>query len=310
MVCLLGAALSISAIAESRPLHHKPLHRHGVHHAAGVATTGTPGGSPTTASPISAGPASNALDTAKAPTGPVAASALSPAAARDGVYRPACDPAPTRADAEYCQLAKAAEAQAQSARWALGQFVVAVVGVIAIVLVLWFARRAAQAAAKAAGAAEKAVLDLERPYVFVHGVDGVDAPTEDGHNPRILFNISNNGRLAARIDTISIACGPETNGTLPPLKMQDRHALLQHPVLSADEERRQLVYDLPGETSATRHDGNPGADCDLEDGMIFQVLIEYRGSAGQPHETGQVWKYHKQSRGWSEVADPHHSYMT
>lgn len=233
-----------------------------------------------------------------------------PPPARASAYQPICDPAPTREDAVYCQTAKAAEAQSQSAKWAFADFIVGLVGVVAIVLILWFTRRAAQAAAKAAGVAEKALRDLERPYLFVHGIGRIHTPPEAGYRPRLVYNVTNSGKLAARIDTISIACGPDNNGALPPLKIQDRHCLLQRPILSADEERRSIIHELLGESFVRQQDGNSGVDFDLDDGVVFQILIEYRGSAGQLHETGQLWKYHKSDGEWVEVADPHHTYMT
>lgn len=249
------------------------------------------------------------------PAVPVPAPAPVPApsaAAGASIYKPICDPAPSRDDAEYCEAAKAAEAASQSARWALGQFAVSVLGVIAVVLTLWFTKRAAEAAAKAARVAEKALLDLERPYVFVHGMSGVEALAQDDYRPRIVYNVSNNGKLAARIDTVSIACGPGNNGSLPPLRLQDRHRLLERPILSADEQRSRIFHELLGENFITRDDvnGSSGIAYDVDDGVIFQVLIEYRGPSGQSHETGQVWKYDREAGGWCEVADPHHTYMT
>jgi hypothetical protein len=253
-------------------------------------------------------PAVTLAQTPQVPTPTPAA----PAAARASVYKPVCDPAPSREDAEYCQAAKAAEAASQSARWGLGQFVVGVLGVIAVVLTLWFTKRAAEAAAKAARVAEKALLDLERPYVFVHGMQGVEALAQDEYKPRIVYNVSNNGKLAAKIDSVSIACGPGNNGSFPPLRLQDRHRLLERPILSADEQRSRIFHELLGENFVSRGDLNGSSEVAyaVDDGVIFQVLIEYRGPSGQSHETGQVWKYDSESGGWCELADPHHTYMT
>jgi hypothetical protein len=309
--CAAGVALAIALVvagaADAKLPRHSTLRRHGghpVHHFAPTALAATANGKLTT-NPAAAGPAATpapSQTTLPAPAPP----------ARPSAYEPACDPAPSREDAEYCEAAKAADAASQSAQWALGQFVVGVLGVIAVVLTLWFTKRAAEAAAKAARVAEKALLDLERPYVFVHGMHGVEALPQDEYRPRIVYNVSNNGKLAARIDSVSIACGPGNNGSFPPLRLQDRHRLLERPILSADEQRTRLIHELQGENFITRGDGSePSAVAyDVDDGVVFQVLIEYRGPSGQSHETGQVWKYDKESGGWCEVADPHHTYMT
>ena len=319
----LAIALTVAWTADGRPLRHKTLHRHGVHavrHVAGLAYAATAHGK--LATKTAAARPGISMPVGQTPPA-LAATAVTPAvlapappsttlAPRVGVYKPACDPAPTREDAEYCEQAKAADAAGQSARWALGQFVVGLLGVIAIVLILWFTKRAADAAAKAARVAEKALFDLERPYVFVHGMHGVEALPQDEYRPRIVYDVSNHGKLAAKIDTVSIACGPGKNGSLPPLRMQDRHCLLERPILSVDEQRTRIVHDLSGENFISRSDaGAPSAIAyDVDDGVVFQVLIEYRGPAGQSHETGQVWKYDRESGGWCEIADPHHTYMT
>ena len=304
----LALALAPAGAAHSRalPWWQKPVRHHG--HPTHTA--------------VSAAPAKNKQPSGVAPNAtalpPVALAAQAPLVptpappARASAYKPVCDPAPSREDAEYCQAAKAAEAASQSARWALGQFVVGVLGVIAVVLTLWFTKRAAEAAAKAARVAEKALLDLERPYVFVHGMQGVEALPQDEYKPRIVYNVSNNGKLAARIDTVSIACGPGNNGSFPPLRLQDRHRLLERPILSADEQRSRIFHELLGENFISRGDlnGSSGIAYNVDDGVIFQVLIEYRGPSGQSHETGQVWKYDSEVGGWCELADPHHTYMT
>jgi len=301
----LALAVCVAGTANTRSLlwHPKPLHHHG-HRAAPLAMAAA--SKPQTGVAPSAG-ALPAVTLAQNPPVPTPAPA-----ARASVYKPVCDPPPSREDAEYCQAAKAAEAASQSAQWALGQFVVGVLGVIAVVLTLWFTKRAAEAAAKAARVAEKALLDLERPYVFVHGMQGVEALPQDEYKPRIVYNVSNNGKLAARIDTVSIACGPGNNGSFPPLRLQDRHRLLERPILSADEQRSRIFHELLGENFISRGDlnGSSGIAYNVDDGVIFQVLIEYRGPSGQSHETGQVWKYDSEVGGWCELADPHHTYMT
>ena len=308
----LAIGLVITGAADAKPLRHSPLHwrgGHAIHHFAANALA-APSKAKLTTNPAAAGPAATPAPSQTTLPPPAPPASVLPA--RPRAYEPVCNPAPSREDAEYCEAAKAADAASQSARWAFGQFVVGVFGVIAVVLTLWFTKRAAEAAAKAARVAEKALLDLERPYVFVHGMHGVEALAQDGFRPRIIYNVSNNGKLAARIDSVSIACGPGHNGSFPPLRLQDRHRLLERPILSADEQRTRLIHELQGENFISRGDGSePSAVAyDVDDGVVFQVLIEYRGPSGQSHETGQVWKYDKESGGWCEVADPHHTYMT
>jgi len=85
---------------------------------------------------------------------------------RISVYQPRCQTPQSREDAEFCEERKAANAEDKSAHWAGWQFWVSLVGVVFIVGTLIFTRNAAAAAAKAAGVAEKALTDLETPFMY------------------------------------------------------------------------------------------------------------------------------------------------
>ena len=133
---------------------------------------------------------------AKAPEAqhPTQSQTITPAPPPPGVsvYKASCDAPQTREDAEFCEERKAADAAAQSAYWADWQFWASVAGIVFIVGTLWFTKRAADAALKAADVAERALVDLERPHVFVRftnpgmEVREINRPLSEGGDEVIL----------------------------------------------------------------------------------------------------------------------------
>lgn len=85
-----------------------------------------------------------------------------------GTYKPTCEAAETREDAEFCEERKAADAETKSAHLAVVQAWIAAIGIGFVVVTLWFTKRAADAAAKAARVAERALVDVESAYVYMH----------------------------------------------------------------------------------------------------------------------------------------------
>jgi len=169
-----------------------------------------------------------------------------------------------------------------------------------------------EATHRAAKVAERALVDLERPYIFIWGISGVQALRDDGYKPRIYYNVSNNGKLAARVDDVSIRFGGELNGQFPALAVQGDHELLQEPIFSSDENRKRLFHAVSDSPLVTR--GNPNTHFGevphaLAVGTIFGVVIKYRGPSGEHHETAQCWRSRTSPDGWVEIADSELTYM-
>ena len=170
---------------------------------------------------------------------------------------------------------------------------------------------AAGAAQKSARVAEKALTDFERPYIFIHGVRGVHAYPQDKYRPRISYTVSNNGKLAAKITNVSIRCRPKWRGQMPPLVIQGDHELLQTPILSPDQ-NRNFVHELSGEKFISRVDTSQpgGVIYEMDNGVVFQVVVSYRGPSGAGHETAQALQFRNRApKGWVEIDDPAYTYM-
>ena len=46
----------------------------------------------------------------------------------------------------------------------------------------------------------------------------------------------------------------------------------------------------------------------LKDGLIFQVVVKYRGLFTKGHETAQCWRYVESVPGWTDIDDPDYTY--
>jgi hypothetical protein len=180
------------------------------------------------------------------------------------------------------------------------------------------ADRSAHAAEVAARAAEKsadALLIVERPYIFIWGIIG-SAPSvvfssSEGSVPTttlqdeayFTYAISNRGKLAAVVENISIACGYEYRGMYPPLIIMGDHHLLQVPIVSSEQDIEHIPFRRPWrELDLT----NPAAG--FREGLIFRVVITYRGPFTKGHETSQCWRYIRSLNGFAEVPDEQYTY--
>ena len=82
---------------------------------------------------------------------------------------------------------------------------------------------AAKVSADAAKLSADAIPLMERPYIFIHGILVVSQVQQA---TRINYNISNNGKLVAVVDNVSIRCGMEQDGRFPTLI-----TMVAHPVV-------------------------------------------------------------------------------
>jgi hypothetical protein len=163
-------------------------------------------------------------------------------------------------------------------------------------------RESIAAANRSAAAAERALTDLERPWIFVFGIS---RPIQDGTDFRVDYKVANFGKIPAIIEearaglVFSDASGdPQT-----PLFVSDDHSLTISPVLKPGDERDLSDYFPLSETFDARFQViNAGTDSedlmpvpvvDLEpnQSMFFRVLINYRGPASRGHETSANWLY-------------------
>jgi cell division protein FtsL len=177
------------------------------------------------------------------------------------------------------------------------------------------ARRAANASIRQARIAEAALTQVERPYIFIWGMfshapkatftstTGVGLPVVIQDNAAFVYSVSNRGKLAAVVETVLIACGYENNGRCPPLIIIGDHKFVQMPILSPEKDIENITHNV-----AWRELDRANPSPEFRDGLIFRVVIYYRGPFTKGHETSQCWQWRDRAgiQGW--VEDPRYTY--
>lgn len=171
------------------------------------------------------------------------------------------------------------------------------------------AARAAEDAAKAgmdqAKVAERALTELERPWVFVFGPKYA---TTDGEEFFVEYTVANYGKMPAIIEGASLGFvfDAADGGPQLPLNLDEDHSLVSSPILSAGEERPLREYfpaNPRGEVSFRMiHEGTdeqslirtPSVEIGLGHRLFFRVIIPYRGPISRGHETRANWLYREE----------------
>lgn len=179
------------------------------------------------------------------------------------------------------------------------------------------ADKTARTSAEAAQAAAKAFQITERPYIFIWGLIGTSpsisyAPSGGRASPRIvqdnaafIYSISNRGKLAAVVETVSIACGYEWEGRYPPLIIIGDHRLVQLPVISSEQDVENISFEIPWQQLDRMR---PTPDPVFRDGLIFRVVVAYRGPFTSEHETSQAWRYVRSLNGFAQITNKQYTY--
>lgn len=180
--------------------------------------------------------------------------------------------------------------------------------------------KTARLTAEAAKRSADAFAIAERPYIFIWGVTGtipvtlftvsrvakITAVPPITQNDEILFyyTVSNRGKLTAIIEKVSIGCGHERNGYYPPMIIIGDHIFTAAPLISVGEDIQNLMYRAP-----LQRLNLPRPIPELQDGLIFRVLVAYRGPFTKGHETSQCWRFNSSIGGFAEVTDENYTYI-
>jgi hypothetical protein len=173
------------------------------------------------------------------------------------------------------------------------------------------ARKAADASTTAADAsirqakiAENALVQLERPYVFIFGVRGIKQDPES-QEFYVEYTIANYGKMPAIIEAPHIGFEISDSGSPPmPPRLFDGHSLLTSPILQAGEWRENIREYVPqgmtgpdilariehkGVTEAS--DIVPTFNVPENFDVFFRAFIAYRGPLTAGHQTAALWLY-------------------
>ena len=146
--------------------------------------------------------------------------------------------------------------------------------------------------------AERALTDLERPYIYIFGAKGVEL--ESG-NPNwfLKYSVANYGRTPATIETISTKISV---GALPenPAAIAGWHCLLATPILTPNGVESDIREWFPDGIDAKEYTDEytqrgEAWMPDLKDGesFYFWIKIKYRGPFTWDHETSACWRWER-----------------
>ncbi|WP_316229591.1 hypothetical protein [Bradyrhizobium sp. SZCCHNR1070] len=208
-------------------------------------------------------------------------------------------------------------------RWTFALFA-ATIGLILATAVLgyfgWRQSRDMQdsiaVANRSATAAERALIDLERPWLFVHlSPHLVDrkAPPEFKVPPVAVFQIGNHGRMPATIRACYIALEglPQTEPSAGLLRDEF------HMSIGPQERSEKLPIDCPGGLAEY------GAVVDLitdvvhpipelkqTENLFFYIVIEYVDVRGKLYKSSFCWRFDLGVNYWVEFGGSKYNYLT
>ncbi|MFH1342707.1 MAG: hypothetical protein ABIL01_16130 [Pseudomonadota bacterium] len=162
-------------------------------------------------------------------------------------------------------------------------------------------KTSADAAMKSATVSERALTELERPWVFAFGAAVVQTNMVGGWV--FEYKVANYGKMPAIIEVANIGLVTSDCGEPPlPLMIDDSHNLVVSPILQAGEQRTlrepipgdedgsisfQVLQTASGETLEKVPGFQPPPDFD----SFFRVIIGYRGPTSTGHQTSAMWFY-------------------
>lgn len=158
------------------------------------------------------------------------------------------------------------------------------------------------AANRSAAAAERALTDLERPWLFAFGIKAV--PINQLGEWTVEFTVANFGKMPAIIEHARIGFVISDRAEPPtPLFAEDDHDLVVSPILQAGERRiiKEAFPNVEDGSASFRvlqspsgeivSDPAPGYEAPPGFDAFFRVIINYRGPSTKGHESCVLWLY-------------------
>jgi hypothetical protein len=203
-----------------------------------------------------------------------------------------------------CIEGRAADAAERQATWAAWTVIVGGAGVVGIVITLLYTARAANSAKRGAKVAERALVDLERPYVFAYGISGISHFDGDWEGPIIHYSVGNFGRMPAIVQNAEIIVARSNSGLVAREAAHPCERLPSLFVIGTSGEAgcfslaffdytKHLVAERFGSEIDPRdrlRDTPTGYHLALgQPDIIIRIIITYRGPFTVGHETSSCW---------------------
>lgn len=136
--------------------------------------------------------------------------------------------------------------------------------------------------------ATKALLAVQRPYIFVIAVVNHESTILDSY---VNYTIINYGGVPAIVEHLYVGIQESTRAEPdnPPIRIDHAHEMAKDPIL-IPQVRRELREEYPLGLSNSERE------------RFFQVRIEYRGIFTQSHVTVATWRFDR----FSESFVPFH----
>jgi hypothetical protein len=177
---------------------------------------------------------------------------------------------------------------------------------------------AARAAEKSAAVSERALTDLERPYLFILDFNwlAIDQMRVGGLEPGIVYSVSNGGKLPAFITGVKLSI--RINGTDPgePADEPPIHELLTAPLVITGERRivtQKFAVEDDSEGASRSQPLLSGEIARIPNGIdrVFaKIAIKYDGPITAGHETIACWEWHWGKMAFSQFGGDQHNKRT
>ena len=161
-------------------------------------------------------------------------------------------------------------------------------------------RESATAATRQAETAERSLTHLERPYIFVFGVNRIEED-EDG-DFFIRYSVANYGKTPAILDSVKTSIFHTMRGEiLNAASVPDSHPLSVSPIIQSGEIRNDLIEYVGqhlyrgAEHAFTSPSGDfvniPIFNIPTNESVMFRIWVQYHGPLSGPHQTGAMWRH-------------------
>lgn len=179
------------------------------------------------------------------------------------------------------------------------------------------AKESADASKIQADVAKDTFAKIQRPYIFIFGVERLITSDVDVIPiPYLEYTVANYGQTPAIIDTINAGF---FSGQIPeiPIQVNFDHPLVISPVLPPQDQRKNLRELLPedfiGENLGivvdfTTHTTHPVPRLTPNESLFFRVIITYRGPFAKDYETSATWIYSEPESRFVQLNDAQYIY--
>jgi hypothetical protein len=183
---------------------------------------------------------------------------------------------------------------------------------VASTLLLWRANN------RSAAIAERALTELERPYLFILDYNWLLAQKAqaDGHEYGVCYSVMNGGKLPAFVKAVK--SGLLFGEAIPLMKDEPQiHELLTAPLIAGGEKHSvtQGFVDDAEDDPAQQHEIRGGkalipAIAFKTSRVIAKISIEYDGPTTAGHVTTACWEWHPVKYAFTEYGGSEHNQRT